>query len=111
MWLVVSHHPQYWAEKGDVVTFTVTVKNQGNAEVKEIFNTGFTSQGVFSIDEPELNMDEFILEPGESREILFQIIAPDAGEYTASAYIDRRNEVSEQNEENNIVRHTWTVTE
>ncbi|NCD25959.1 MAG: alpha/beta fold hydrolase, partial [Deltaproteobacteria bacterium] len=115
----IEHSPAN-PNPGDSVTFTVTLANEGEADVSGIFNTGFWSDRSSAPDistSPEADQDyDDIIPAGGTHQLTFGITAPAAGTYTAWAYADRYegvSEIDESNEGNNAgpapSGYSWTV--
>ena len=114
----ISHSPAS-PQVGNTVTFTVMVRNQGDADAGT-FNVGFwahrTSAPVIGTT-PDADGDvSGGLSAGASTTVQFSLTANAAGSYTSWGYADRYNgtgEVAESSEGNNAGPsggHAWTVT-
>ena len=94
-------------EEGDTMTFTVYIKNQGEA------SSGSCTVKCY-VDGGEIGSDRIgSLSPGQSTTVSFTWTTPkgSAGSHTVKAIVDVANEVSESNENNNERSETLTVKE
>ncbi len=112
----ITHMPS-GLNAGDTVTFTVTVRNSGDADAPP-FNVGFWSNRAMSPvigDAPEQDVDVVGLAAGAATALEFVLTAPADGHYAAWAYADRSGgagSVDESDETNNAGPgggHGWTV--
>ncbi|MEI6232080.1 MAG: MBG domain-containing protein [Planctomycetota bacterium] len=104
---------------GDSVTFTLTVKNQGNASANSLFNVGFwpdLAAAPIVSNSPTQNTDiAASIMAGDTRVLTFTVPNVSAGTFNAWAFPDMAggiSNISESNETNNAGPGTgfaWTV--
>ena len=104
----------------DVVTFTVTVRNQGRGAAAAVFNVAFwpdrASAPTISTASALSKDYNLGIAPGQAATLQFAATAPTAGTYTAWAFVDRfqgASEIVEEDEANNAgpspVGFSWSV--
>mgnify|MGYP003586469132 CR=1 FL=1 len=104
----------------DVVTFTVTVRNQGQGAAAAVFNVAFwpdrASAPTISTASALSKDYNLGIAPGQAATLQFAAAAPTAGTYTAWAFVDRfqgASEIVEEDEANNAgpppVGFSWSV--
>ena len=104
----------------DVVTFTVTVRNQGQGAAAAVFNVAFwpdrASAPTISTASALSKDYNLGIAPGQAATLQFAATAPTAGTYTAWAFVDRfqgASEIVEEDEANNAgpspVGFSWSV--
>ncbi len=104
----------------DVVTFTVTVRNQGRGAAAAVFNVAFwpdrASAPTISTASALSKDYNLGIAPGQAATLQFAATAPTAGTYAAWAFVDRfqgASEIVEEDEANNAgpspVGFSWSV--
>ncbi len=104
----------------DVVTFTVTVRNQGQGAAAAVFNVAFwpdrASAPTISTASALSKDYNLGIAPGQAATLQFAAAAPTAGTYTAWAFVDRfqgASEIVEEDEANNAgpppAGFSWSV--
>ncbi|MGI5869094.1 MAG: pre-peptidase C-terminal domain-containing protein [Kiritimatiellia bacterium] len=115
----ITHSPINPVEN-DVVVFTITVRNQGRGAAAGVFNVAFWPD---SASEPTISTPSALnqdynrgIPPGQVATLQFETTALAIGSYTAWAYADRyqgMSEIAEENEANNAgplpLGYTWSV--
>ena len=111
----ISHTPET-PRPNDLVTFTVSVKNQSATSTLVPFSIGFWSnlgQAPLVSSTPEQSTIGTILLSGQSAQYVFVLTAPADGTYSAWAFADKLAAISESDETNNAgpapAGHAWTV--
>ena len=104
----------------DVVTFTVTVRNQGRGAAAAVFNVAFwpdrASAPTISTASALSKDYNLGIAPGQAATLQFAATAPTAGTYAAWAFVDRfqgASEIVEEDEANNAgpspAGFSWSV--
>lgn len=103
------------AKPGEAVTFSATIKNQGNAPTP----SGIVHGVAFFVDNTFVNWSDTFkgpLAPGESKTLTVNngpkgaaTWTVTAGTHAVQAFVDDLNRIVESNEDNNKMTKTWTV--